>query len=55
MDLAFSGDGPPKRPAVFIRSASAGTSVPPEALAAMQKADTEKWWPIMRAAGIRAE
>jgi tripartite-type tricarboxylate transporter receptor subunit TctC len=27
----------------------------PEALAAMQKADTEKWWPIMRAAGIRAE
>jgi tripartite-type tricarboxylate transporter receptor subunit TctC len=27
----------------------------PEALAAMQKADTEKWWPIMKAAGIRAE
>jgi tripartite-type tricarboxylate transporter receptor subunit TctC len=27
----------------------------PEALAAMQKAETEKWWPIMKAAGIRAE
>ena len=27
----------------------------PEALAAMQKADAEKWWPIMKAAGIRAE
>ena len=27
----------------------------PEALATMQKADTEKWWPIMKAAGIRAE
>jgi tripartite-type tricarboxylate transporter receptor subunit TctC len=27
----------------------------PEALAALQKADAEKWWPIMKAAGIRAE
>jgi len=27
----------------------------PEAVAAMQKADAEKWWPIMKAAGIRAE
>jgi tripartite-type tricarboxylate transporter receptor subunit TctC len=27
----------------------------PERLAAMQKADAEKWWPIMRAAGIKAE
>jgi tripartite-type tricarboxylate transporter receptor subunit TctC len=27
----------------------------PEALAAMQKADAEKWWPIMKAAGIKAE
>ena len=27
----------------------------PEALAAMQKTDAEKWWPIMKAAGIRAE
>jgi tripartite-type tricarboxylate transporter receptor subunit TctC len=27
----------------------------PEALAAMQKADTVKWWPIIKAAGIRAE
>jgi tripartite-type tricarboxylate transporter receptor subunit TctC len=26
----------------------------PEALAALQKADAEKWWPIMKAAGIRA-
>jgi tripartite-type tricarboxylate transporter receptor subunit TctC len=27
----------------------------PEGLAALQKASAEKWWPIMRAAGIRAE
>jgi tripartite-type tricarboxylate transporter receptor subunit TctC len=27
----------------------------PEALAAIQKADAEKWWPIMKAAGIKAE
>jgi tripartite-type tricarboxylate transporter receptor subunit TctC len=27
----------------------------PEALAAMQRGDAEKWWPIMKAAGIRAE
>ena len=27
----------------------------PEALAAFHKAETEKWWPIIRAAGIKAE
>jgi tripartite-type tricarboxylate transporter receptor subunit TctC len=27
----------------------------PEGLAAMQKAGAEKWWPIMKAAGIKAE
>ena len=27
----------------------------PEALAAMQKADAEKWWPIIRDLGIKAE
>ena len=27
----------------------------PEALRALQKADIEKWWPIIRAAGIKAE
>ena len=27
----------------------------PEALAALQKAEIEKWWPIIKAAGIRAE
>jgi hypothetical protein len=27
----------------------------PEGLATMQKADAEKWWPVMKAAGIRAE
>ena len=27
----------------------------PGALAAYHKADIEKWWPIVRAAGIRAE
>ena len=27
----------------------------PEALGAYQKAEIEKWWPIMKAAGIKAE
>jgi hypothetical protein len=27
----------------------------PEALRALQKAETEKWWPIIKAAGIKAE
>jgi hypothetical protein len=27
----------------------------PEALAAMQRAEIQKWWPIIKAAGIKAE
>jgi hypothetical protein len=27
----------------------------PEALGAFQKAEIEKWWPIAKAAGIKAE
>jgi tripartite-type tricarboxylate transporter receptor subunit TctC len=27
----------------------------PEALRALHKSETEKWWPIIRSAGIRAE
>ena len=27
----------------------------PEALGALQKADIEKWWPIIKEAGIKAE
>jgi hypothetical protein len=27
----------------------------PEAVAALQKTDAEKWWPIIKAAGIKAE
>jgi tripartite-type tricarboxylate transporter receptor subunit TctC len=27
----------------------------PEALGAYQKAEIEKWWPIIKAAGIKAE
>jgi hypothetical protein len=27
----------------------------PEALGALQKADTEKWWPIIKQFGIKAE
>ena len=27
----------------------------PDGLAAQQKAEIEKWWPIIKAAGIRAE
>jgi hypothetical protein len=27
----------------------------PQALAALQKAEIEKWWPIIKAAGIKGE
>ena len=27
----------------------------PEALAALQKADIDKWWPLMKAAGIKQQ
>ncbi len=27
----------------------------PEALRAFQKAETERWWPIIRASGLKAE
>jgi tripartite-type tricarboxylate transporter receptor subunit TctC len=48
-------------PAVGQRVAAIGMEVPPrdqqtpEALAALQKAETEKWWPIIKAANIKAE
>jgi tripartite-type tricarboxylate transporter receptor subunit TctC len=48
-------------PAVRHRIADLGLEIPPpdeltpQALGAVQKADIEKWWPIVKAAGIRAE
>jgi tripartite-type tricarboxylate transporter receptor subunit TctC len=48
-------------PAVRQRLADIGQSVPPreqqtpEALGAFQKAEIEKWWPIIKAANIKAE
>jgi tripartite-type tricarboxylate transporter receptor subunit TctC len=48
-------------PAVRQRLADLGLEIPPredqtpEALSAVQKADIEKWWPIIKAAGIKAE
>jgi tripartite-type tricarboxylate transporter receptor subunit TctC len=48
-------------PAVRKRLADIGQAIPPrellspEALAAYHKAETEKWWPIIKAAGIKAE
>jgi tripartite-type tricarboxylate transporter receptor subunit TctC len=47
--------------AVRRRLAELGQDIPPsnrqtpEALAAFQKAEIEKWWPIVKAAGIKAE
>jgi tripartite-type tricarboxylate transporter receptor subunit TctC len=48
-------------PAVRQRLADLGQQIvprdeqTPEALAAFHKAEIAKWWPIIRAAGIRAE
>jgi tripartite-type tricarboxylate transporter receptor subunit TctC len=48
-------------PAVRRRLADVGLDIPPreqqtpEALAAHQKAEIDKWWPIIKAANIKAE
>jgi tripartite-type tricarboxylate transporter receptor subunit TctC len=48
-------------PSVRKRLAELGQDIPtlaqqtPEALGAVQKAEIEKWWPVMKAANIRAE
>jgi len=48
-------------PAARMRLADLGFEIfprnqqTPEALAAYQKAEIEKWWPIIKAAGIKAE
>jgi len=48
-------------PSVVQRLVDLGNEIPPreqqtpEALATLQKAEIEKWWPIIKAANIKAE
>ena len=48
-------------PGIRARLVDLGVEIPtpeqqkPEAFAALQKADVEKWWPIIKAAGIKGE
>jgi hypothetical protein len=48
-------------PAIRARLVDLGVEIPspeqqmPEGLAAIQKADIEQWWPIIKAAGIKPE
>jgi tripartite-type tricarboxylate transporter receptor subunit TctC len=48
-------------PAVRRRLAELGQDIPPrdqqtpEALDKLQRADADKWWPIIKAAGIKGE
>jgi tripartite-type tricarboxylate transporter receptor subunit TctC len=48
-------------PTIREKLAAQGYQIPtreqqtPEALAALQKAEIEKWWPIIQAAGIKGE
>jgi hypothetical protein len=48
-------------PSVRHRLAEMGEEIPPreqqtpEALGALQRAEIEKWWPIIKAMGMRAE
>jgi hypothetical protein len=48
-------------PAVRRRLIDLGQEIPPreqqtaEALAALHKAEVEKWWPLIKAANIKAE
>jgi hypothetical protein len=39
----------------LVRIFRLATSRHPEALGTLQKADIEKWWPIIKAAGIKGE
>jgi tripartite-type tricarboxylate transporter receptor subunit TctC len=48
-------------PAVRARLSELGQEIPareqqtPEALGAFQRAEIDKWWPIIKAAGIKAQ
>jgi tripartite-type tricarboxylate transporter receptor subunit TctC len=52
---ALADDAVRKRLADIGQQVVPADQQPPEALAAYYKSEIEKWWPIIRAAGIKPE
>jgi tripartite-type tricarboxylate transporter receptor subunit TctC len=52
---ALGDPGTREKPAALGQEIPAADQLTPQTLGAFQKAEIDKWWPIVRAAGIKAE